>query len=163
MTKLLLFTLSMTLVFAQDRPLVLKTSTLFDGKGKTLKNTIIVIQGSKIASVGGKAPANAVTYDLTAFTVSPGWIDTHTHIANHFNSSDRFVEGEAAPVPEALLRMAENLAVTLNAGFTTLQSPGAMIDKDLRDAVARGILPGPRVRTSLDALDEHSGGPDQMR
>jgi imidazolonepropionase-like amidohydrolase len=163
MTKLLLFTLSMTLVFAQDRPLVLKTSTLFDGKGKTLKNTIIVIQGSKIASVGGKAPANAVTYDLTAFTVSPGWIDTHTHIANHFNSSDRFVEGEAAPVPEALLRMAENLAATLNAGFTTLQSPGAMIDNDLRDAVARGILPGPRVRTSLDALDEHSGGPDQMR
>jgi imidazolonepropionase-like amidohydrolase len=162
MTKLLLFTLSVTLVSAQDRPVALKTSTLFDGKGKTLKNTILVIQGSKIASVGGKAPANAVTYNLTEFTVSPGWIDTHTHIANHFNSSDRFAEGEAS-VPEAVLRMADNLAVTLNAGFTTLQSPGAMIDKDLRAAVARGILPGPRVRTSLDALNEYSGGPDQMR
>jgi imidazolonepropionase-like amidohydrolase len=162
MTKVILFTLSLTLVCAQDRLVVLKTSTLFDGKGKTLKNTVIVIQGSKIASVGGQAPANAVTYDLTAFTVSPGWIDTHVHIANHFNSSDRYAEGEA-PVPEAVLRMAENLAVTLNAGFTTLQSPGAMIDKDLRDAVARGIVPGPRVLTSLDALDERSGGPDQMR
>jgi imidazolonepropionase-like amidohydrolase len=162
MTKLVLFTLGVTLMYAQDRPVVLKTSTLLDGKGKTLKNSIIVIEGSKILSVGGTAPANAITYDLTAFTVSPGWIDTHTHIAAHFNNSGRLAQGEE-PVPEALLHMADNLAVTLNAGFTTIQSPGALIDKDLRDAVARGILPGPRVRTSLEAMTENSGGPDKLR
>lgn len=162
MTKLVLFTLCMTPVCAQDRPVVLKTSTLFDGKGKTLKNSIIVVEGSKIASVGGKAPVNAITYDLTAFTVSPGWIETHSHIAGHFNNSGRLAQGEE-PVPEALLRMADNLALTLNAGFTTVQSPGALIDKDLRDAVARGILPGPRVLTSLEAMTEFSGGPDKLR
>jgi cytosine/adenosine deaminase-related metal-dependent hydrolase len=80
MKKLVIFTLGVTLICAQDRPVVLKTSTLFDGRGKTLKNTIIVIEGSKIASVGGKAPANAITYDLTAFTVSPGWIDTFSSL-----------------------------------------------------------------------------------
>jgi imidazolonepropionase-like amidohydrolase len=112
MTKLVLFTLGVTLVYAQDRPVVLKTSTLFDGKGKTLKNSIIVIEGSRILSVGGTAPVNAITYDLTAFTVSPGWIDTHTHIAAHFNNSGRLAQGEE-PVPEALLHMADNLALTL--------------------------------------------------
>src|SRR5262245_13486003 len=65
-------------LFAQDS-IVLKTSTLFDGKGKTLHGANIVVEGGKIARVGGAAPAGALTYDLTAFTVSPGWIDTHSH------------------------------------------------------------------------------------
>ena len=56
MTKLVLFTLGVTLIYAQDRPVVLKTSTLLDGKGKTLKNSIIVIEGSKILSVGEQRP-----------------------------------------------------------------------------------------------------------
>src|SRR5262249_16674753 len=136
--------------------------TLFDGKGGTLKNSIVVIEGSKIARVGGTAPANAITYDLTAFTVSPGWIDTHSHIAYHFNGSGRLAQGEE-PVPESMLRMADNLAMTLNAGFTSVQSPGALIDRDLRNAVARGILAGPRLRTSLEAMTEFSGGPDKLR
>jgi len=147
---------------AQERPVVLKTSTMFDGKGKTLKNTIVVVEGSKIARVGGAAPANAVVYDLTAFTVSPGWIDTHAHVAVHFDNSGRLA-GSGEPLPQAVLHMAENLALTLNAGFTTVQSPGATIDRDLREAVARGAIPGPRVLTSLDALTEESGGPEKMR
>src|ERR1700747_483164 len=76
MRRLVLLTLGM-LAYAQERPVVLKTSTLLDGRGKTLKNTLGVVEGSKILRVGGAAPANAITYDLTAFTVSPGWIDTH--------------------------------------------------------------------------------------
>jgi len=49
------------------------------------------------------------------------------------------------------------------AGFTTVQSMGAMSDLDLRDMVERGVLPGPRVLTSLDPLNERSGTPDQIR
>ena len=149
-------------VCAQPRPVVLKTSTLFDGKGKTLKNTIVVIEGSKIARLGGAPPANAITYDLTAFTVSPGWIDTHAHVAVHFDNNGRLA-GNGEPASQAMLHIAENLALTLQAGFTTVQSPGAAVDKDLREAVARGILPGPRVLTSLEAFTETSGGPDKLR
>jgi imidazolonepropionase-like amidohydrolase len=147
---------------AQPRPVVLKTTTLFDGRGKTLKNTIVVIEGSKITRVGGAAPAKAIVYDLTEFTVSPGWIDTHSHVAVHFDTSGRLA-GNGEPVPEALLHIADNLALTLQVGFTTVQSPGAAIDKDLREAVQRGILPGPRILTSLEALTETSGGPEQLR
>ncbi len=161
MIRIFLFGLAM-LACAQDRPIVLKTSTLFDGKGKTLKNTVVVIEGTRIARVGGAVPANAITYDLEAFTVTPGWIDTHAHVAVHFNNAGRLA-GAEEPTSQALLHMTDNLALTLNAGFTTVQSPGAMIDKDLREAVARGILPGPRILTSLEAFTEASGGPEKLR
>jgi len=160
--KFFLFVLSALAISAQPRPIVLKTSTLFDGKGGTLKNTIVVIEGSKITRLGGAPPANAVTYDLTAFTVSPGWIDTHSHVAVHFDNSGRLA-GSAEPEPQAMLHIAENLALTLHAGFTTVQSPGAAVDKDLREAVARGVVPGPRILTSLEAFTETSGGPEKLR
>src|SRR6266852_5410878 len=148
-------------LFAQDS-IVLKTSTLFDGKGKTLHNTIVVVEGGKIARVGGAPPASAVTYDLTAFTVSPGWIDTHSHIVNHFDNDDR-AAGRNEPPSQAAWHIAENAVASLNAGFTTIQSPGANEDKDLRDAIARGIFPGPRILTSLQALNENSGDPARLR
>jgi len=61
------------------------------------------------------------------------------------------------------LRAVDNAILTLNAGFTTIQSPGQMTDKDLRDAVARGIIPGPRILTSLQPLMENSGPPEKLR
>jgi imidazolonepropionase-like amidohydrolase len=93
MTRLfqLLFSASIvaSVIFAQDRPIVLKAATVLDGKGKTLHNTILVIEGSKIARIGGAIPAGAVVYDLSQFTVTPGWIDTHAHIGYHFDNSGR--------------------------------------------------------------------------
>ena len=162
MRQLLLLAAGAALLLAQDRPVVLKTSTLFDGKGKTLHNTIIVIEGSKIARVGGSAPANAITYDLAALTVSPGWIDTHSHIVNHFDNKDRLA-GSDEPASQASWHVVENAVLTLNAGFTTIQSPGAMEDKDLRDSIARGVFPGPRILTSLEALTETSGDAAKLR
>ncbi len=162
MSKLLLLMLTAVLVYAQDRPIVLKASTLFDGKGKTLHNTIVVVEGSKIARIGGSAPANAIVYDLTAFTVSPGWIDTHSHVSYHFDNSDRYARRDEPP-NQALLHIADNLVRTIDAGFTTVQSPGALIDKDLREATARGILPGPRILTSLQPLTENSGDAAKLR
>src|ERR1700693_2653095 len=156
MRILLLCAAAAAVLAAQDRPLVLKTSTLFDGKGKTLHNTIIVVEGSKISRVGATAPSGAITYDLTALTVSPGWIDTHSHIVNHFDNHDRLA-GRDEPASEASWHVVENAVLTLDAGFTTIQSPGAMEDKDLRDAIARGVFPGPRILTSLEALTETSG------
>ncbi len=144
------------------QPIVLKTSTLVDGKGKILHNQIIVIEGQKISAVGGAAPAGAIVYDLTKFTTSPGWIDTHSHIVWHFDNNNRFA-GRDEPESQAVWHIAENAAATLNAGFTTIQSPGAMQDKDLRDILAHGLMPGPRILTSLQPLTENSGGPDKLR
>jgi imidazolonepropionase-like amidohydrolase len=162
MSKLLLLISTAVALFAQQGPIVLKTSTLFDGKGKTLHNTIVVVEGSKIVRVGGTAPANAITYDLTSLTVSPGWIDTHSHLSYHFDDKDRYA-GRDEPQSQAILHIADNLVRTIEAGFTTVQSPGAMIDKDLREATARGILPGPRILTSLQPLNERSGDAANMR
>jgi imidazolonepropionase-like amidohydrolase len=147
---------------AQERPIVLKAATVLDGRGKILHNTIIVVEGGKIARVGGATPANAITYDLAGLTVSPGWIDTHAHVMYHFGKNGRLAGRDEPPV-EGMLFGAENAALTLNAGFTTIQSPGMEADKELRDAVARGTIPGPRILTSLQPLFETSGDPEKLR
>jgi imidazolonepropionase-like amidohydrolase len=159
---LLIFGFAAVMLEADQRPIVIKASTVFDGKGKTLHNTIIVVEGSKIASVGGAMPANAVVYDLSKLTVSPGWIDTHSHLAYHFDQNDRLA-GSDEPPAHALLSIVDNAVRTLDAGFTTVQSPGALSDRDLREAIARGTLPGPRLLTSLEPLTEASGDPARLR
>jgi imidazolonepropionase-like amidohydrolase len=119
---LVLLLLTPGLVAAQSRPIVLKAATVLDGKGHILQNTIIVVEGSKIVRVGGAVPPGAVTYDLAALTVMPGWIDTHSHVYVHFYH-DRLAGKDEPPV-HAMLSAADNAAATLNAGFTTVQSPG---------------------------------------
>src|SRR5215472_312120 len=104
MKKLLLvLLLAAAALSAQQRPVVLKTSTLYDGKGKALHHTMIVVEGSKIAHIGGTAPANAITYDLAELTVTPGWIDTHAHIVNHFDNNSR-LSGSDEPASQASWR-----------------------------------------------------------
>src|SRR5579859_6966458 len=73
------------LAMGQEHLIVLKAATVLDGKGQVLHNTIIIVEGGKIARIGGDAPAGAITYDLTSLTVTPGWIDTHAHIFWHFD------------------------------------------------------------------------------
>ncbi len=157
----LFFPLVTELARSQERPIVLKAATVLDGKGQILHNTIIVVADGKVARIGGDAPAGAVTYDLTALTVTPGWIDTHAHIFWHFDNGR--LAGKDEPPIRAVLHAADNAILTLNAGFTTIQSPGSPEDKDLRDAIARGIIPGPRMLTSLEPLTEQSVPPDKLR
>lgn len=146
---------------AQDRPIVLKADTVLDGKGQIIRNTIIVVDGGKIAQIGGAAPPEAITYDLTGLTLTPGWIDTHAHIFWHFDKGR--LAGKDEPTSQAMLHAVDNAVLTLNAGFTTIQSPGSPEDKDLREAIARGFVPGPRMLTSLEALTEQSGSPEKLR
>jgi imidazolonepropionase-like amidohydrolase len=148
-------------VVGQDRPIVLKAATVLDGRGQTLRNTIIVVEAGKISRIGGEAPAGAIVYDLTNLTITPGWIDTHAHIFWHFDNGR--LAGKDEPPVRAMLHAADNAILTLNAGFTTIQSPGSPEDKDLREAIARGIIPGPRTLTSLEPLDEKSGPPEKLR
>jgi imidazolonepropionase-like amidohydrolase len=164
---LTVFVLSLATGFAaaQDRPIVLKASTVLDGKEKVLHNTIIVVEGGKIARIGGAAPQGAAIYDLSRLTVLPGWIDAHVHPTWHFDANGRLA-GETEPKEQTVLAGAANSWKMLAAGFTTVQSLGSPLDKDLRDAIERFGLPGPRILTSLDPIfgrGDATGTPDELR
>ena len=146
---------------AQAPTVRVHAATVLDGTGRTLRNATVVVQGSKITAVETGTPAN-VTYSLGQVTLLPGMIDVHAHIGWHFDRDGRYAARPGSPAQE-ILYAAENAYVTLLAGFTTIQSPGAPNDVELRDAVARGVLPGPRILTSIRQLNERSGTPDEIR
>jgi imidazolonepropionase-like amidohydrolase len=148
---------------AQPKRIVLAVSTLLDGKGGVLHNTRIVIEGSRIVAIDPKA--GPVDYDLRGLTVLPGWIDAHVHITWGFGKDGKNA-GAGETTQEAAYQAAENAWVTLMAGFTTVQSVGSPTDVPLRDAIAKGQLPGPRILTAVEPLfgqGEKSGTPDEIR
>ena len=152
--------LSAGTVFPQDRPTTIRVGTMLDGKGAVQHNTNIVVQGSKIARLDPNAASP--TYDLRALTVMPGMIDVHVHPNNHFGKDGRLVTGAQPPASEALYSL-ENLYLYLMAGFTTVQSVGDPSDVAAREALERGVVPGPRLLTSIRQLNERSGTPAQIR
>lgn len=154
-------------VFAQtasrNNRVVIAASFLLDGKGHLLRNTRIVILGSKIVAIDPKA--GPVDYDLRGLTVLPGWIDAHVHITWSFDKNGRNA-GPGVATQEAAYSAATNAWVTLMAGFTTVQSIGSPNDIPLREAIAKGELPGPRILTAVEPLvgrGEQTGTPDEIR
>ena len=144
-----------------QEPTVIRVATLIDGKGGVQRNATVVVEAGRIKSVG-QATQGRVSYDFPQLTLLPGLIDTHVHIDTHFGKSGRATpEGETPQ--ESILYAAENVYAMLNNGFTTTQSIGAPLDLNLRDAIARGMLPGPRLLTSVSPVLEGTGTPDQIR
>ena len=142
---------------------VIAANTILDGKGHVLRNTRIVVEGSKIVAIDPKA--GPVDYDLRGLTVMPGWIDAHVHLTWIFGKDGKNA-GQGGTTPAAIYSAASNAYVTLMAGFTTVQSIGSPADIPLRDAINKGLLPGPRILTSAEPLvgqGERSGTPDQIR
>jgi imidazolonepropionase-like amidohydrolase len=141
------------------KTVVIRAGRMLDVKtGKMLTSQTIVIQGDKIASVGGEAqvPAGATVIELSNATVLPGLIDAHTHIT--FNPNFNYSR-LAISVPREALIGAHNAKVTLEAGFTTIRNVGASgyADVALRDAVNAGDVPGPRMLVSGPALSITGG------
>jgi imidazolonepropionase-like amidohydrolase len=165
LSVLLAASVSSELGKAQDRPIVLKAAMILDGRGQVLRNTSIVVEGGKIARIGGAVPPGAITYDLSGLTVSPGWIDAHVHPTWHFDANGRLA-GQDEPKEQTVLASAVNSWKMFAAGFTTVQSLGSSLDKDLRDAIDRLGLPGPKILTSLDPIfgrGDATGTPDELR
>lgn len=136
-----------------------------DGTGRVLDNATVVVEGNRITSVGARPPGfRGRTVDLGDATLMPGLIDVHDHIWWHFNAQGRYHTGNDGETPvQGILAAAGNAWATLRSGVTTIQSPGSAEDADLRDAIARGVIPGPRLLTSLGSLSERSGTPAQIR
>jgi imidazolonepropionase-like amidohydrolase len=143
--------------------IVIAAKTILDGRGHVLHDSRIVVEGSKIVAIDAKA--TPVDYDLATLTVLPGWIDAHVHITWSFGKDGKNA-GAGGTTQEDAYQAASNAFVTLMAGFTTVQSVGAPNDVPLRDAIAKGILPGPRILTAVEPLQgrgERTGTPEEIR
>jgi imidazolonepropionase-like amidohydrolase len=152
-----------SLCLAREKPIVIRADTVLDGKGGVVRNASIAVEGSRIARIGtpGAPPASAAVYDLKGLTLLPGMIDTHVHLDWHFGLDGRYATRDSVSLTMAC--EAENAFATLMAGFTTVQCVGANIDKELREVIARGVLAGPRILTSLAALTSAKMTPEEIR
>ncbi len=157
------------------KDLVIRAGQLFDGKSDALSsNQVIVIQGERIAEVGPaasvKIPAGAEEIDLGTGTVLPGLIEGHNHM---FKIGDYPGTGSEAAVPAVIqpgtpfsmpyvtLLAAKNAKLDLMSGFTTARdlSSGSTADVDLRDAIEKGIVEGPRMVVATEGMRGSTAGP----
>jgi imidazolonepropionase-like amidohydrolase len=142
-------------------PIYIRCETLIDGKSdQARKNVVIAIRGAQIMSVGGSAASTSSNVTvLSNHTCLPGLIDTHTHV---------LLQGDitAADYDEQLLKESpeyRTILGTVNArhaleyGFTSIrdvETEGAgYADVDIRNAINRGVIPGPRMQVATRALD----------
>ncbi len=138
----------------------IRAARLLDGRGRTLANGVIEVQGSKIVTVDQRS--GPVTYDLGDATLLPGLIDVHVHLNWYFGPDGRY--GGRGVLPSfATDAVLDNARATLMAGFTTVQSVGWIGDKPLREAIAAGVVNGPRILTSLGQLQGGSSTPQELR
>ena len=146
---------------AQDTRVTIRAGRLVDGAGGMSENVRLTLDGARIASVDRLR--GQVTYDLSEFTVMPGLIDTHVHLTAHFDADGHTHDDPDETAEQTMLFAVENAYQTLMAGFTTVQSLGSVRDKYLREVIARGTLPGPRILTSLSAVTADTEAPDEIR
>jgi imidazolonepropionase-like amidohydrolase len=131
----------------------LKAHRFFDGKHEPVQDVIVAVRDGKITQAGKdvKVPAGARLVDLGDRTLMPGLVDAHTHIALHTGDYDEQILRES---PEfRALYASVNARKTLESGVTTIRDLGnegaGFADIALRDAIDRGLVPGPRIITAI--------------
>src|SRR6185369_3498856 len=133
----------------QQKIIVLRAARMFDGHQMRTPG-LVVVSGSRILGVGPGAstPAGAQVIDFGDATISPGFIDAHTHLSGMYNADYRqgLLDSLQKSIPEQTLLATDNLKKTLMAGITTARDVGSsdLIDVGLRNAAAARVIPGPR-------------------
>jgi imidazolonepropionase-like amidohydrolase len=152
-------------VAADNAPplLYIKTGKLIDVEaGRPLSGKCITVKGERIEAVRpcAKPPKGATVIDWRSYTVMPGLIDLHTHLADVSQDADIARPIKTGPAETAFIG-AYNASLTLMAGFTTVRDVGtfrAFSDVKLRDAIAKGLVPGPRMAVAGAYLTIPGGG-----
>jgi len=153
---------------AADQTIVLKAARLFDGKSNTLvQNAVVIVQGDKIVDVGSNLPAldGAQVIDLGDATLSPGFMDAHTHITlDYTDFNKRRMEELTLNVSEQTLRATGYARATVEAGFTTVRDVGSrfvasreFVDVALRNAINQGLVVGPRMLVATHGIGATGG------
>ena len=143
---------------------VLKAARLFDGKSNSLITPgVVVVTDGKIAGTGSSAsvPTEAEVIDLGNATLLPGFIDAHTHLTMTYSEdyARAALDALRKPIPEMALDASVNARTTLLAGFTTVRDVGSTeyLDAGLRNAINRGVVPGPRMLVAVHAIGATGG------
>jgi imidazolonepropionase-like amidohydrolase len=150
-----------------QNPIVIRAGRLLDVEsGQLLAPAEVLIQGGRIAEVSGMVtrPAGAETIDLGDRTLLPGLIDAHVHLFLHPGAEDLQTVEESVPqrTITALLAARDDLM----AGFTAERDMGTegagSADTAVRNAIDKGLVPGPRLRISGNAVDILGGHEDAI-
>ncbi len=168
----LLFSLAITLLampaIAQQPPIVLHAARLLDvATGTLIQPGELLVEGERIKAIGKSVehPQGAKIIDLGDTTLLPGLIDAHVHLFLHPGAEDLQTVEES--VPWRTLLAAEAAKADLMAGFTAERDMGTegagSADTAIRNAIDAGIIPGPRLRVSGNAIDILGGHEDATR
>lgn len=148
-------------------PIVLHAARLLEiDTGRLLKPGEVLVQGERIAEVGSAVthPAGAETIDLGDSTLLPGLIDAHVHLFLHPGAEDLQTVEESVPQRTILAVLAAR--ADLMAGFTAERDMGTegagSADSAVRNAIDQGLVPGPRLRISGNAVDIVGGHEDAL-
>jgi imidazolonepropionase-like amidohydrolase len=149
-------------------PIVLHAARLLDvATGNIIQPGEILVEGERIQSVGATVnhPAGAQVIDLGDTTLLPGLIDAHVHLFLHPGAEDFQTVEES--VPWRTILAAQAAKADLMAGFTAERDMGTegagSASTAIRDAINAGIIPGPRMRMSANAIDILGGHEDANR
>ena len=169
---LLLFSIGLaSFVYAAepDRIIALKAARLFDGKAKALvANGVVLVQGNKIVEAGSNLPipADAQVIDLGDATLSPGFMDAHTHLTLDYSGNfDRLRLRELQlNVSEHAIKATTYARATVEAGFTTVRDVGSrfvgsseFVDVALRNSINSGVVVGPRMLVATYGVGSTGG------
>ena len=139
-------------------PVALRCGHLIDGRGGVKENVTVVVEGERIKSVGAPAPAGARVIDLSRATCLPGLIDAHTHVLlqGDITAADYDEQLLKQSIPYRAIQATVAARRALEQGFTSirdLETEGAMYaDVDVKMAVERGVIPGPRMFVATRAM-----------